>query len=80
MIMNACKAIGADVEGSTDSEFTDIAAAAEWAKKGINFVQANGIMQGTGNGNFNPKSTCTREQSIITFNNINHSALPGMAA
>ena len=77
MIMNTCKAIGADVSNPPASDFADLGSAAGWAINGINFVRANGIMQGTGNSNFSPTATYTREQSIITFNNIDYKALPG---
>ena len=77
MIMNTCKAIGTDVGNPPASGFADIGLASSWAVDGIGFVRANGIMQGTGDGNFSPKADYTREQSIITFNNINHDALPG---
>ena len=71
MIMNTCRAIGADVGSSPASDFADLNTAATWAQTGINFVRANGIMSGDGT-NFNPKQLYTREQSIITFNNIHH--------
>ena len=78
MIMNACRAIGADTGSSPASGFADLDMASEWARVGIDFAFANGVMQGTGNGNFSPKSTFTREQSIVTFNNIDYNALPGL--
>ena len=77
MIMNTCRAIGANVDNPPDSGFADMDSASSWAVDGINFVKANGIMQGTGNNNFSPTAAYTREQSIITFNNINHNELPG---
>jgi hypothetical protein len=77
MIMNTCRAAGADVSNPPASGFADMGSAAIWAVDGINFVRANGIMQGTGDGNFSPGAPYTREQSIITFNNIRHSELPG---
>ena len=77
MIMNTCRAIGANVENPPPSGFADMNTAAGWAYPGINFVRANNIMSGTGNDNFSPRAAFTREQSIITFNNINHDALPG---
>lgn len=77
MIMNTCRAIGANVDNPPASGFADMGSAASWAVNGINFVRANGIMQGTGNNNFTPQGTYTIEQSIVTFNNINHNALPG---
>ena len=77
MIMNTCRAIGADVSNPPTSDFVDLDTAATWARDGINFVRANGIMQGTGNNSFSPSTPYTREQSIVTFDNINHSTLPG---
>ena len=77
MIMNTIRALGIDVSTPPPSNFTDMSEAATWAHAGIDFVRAHGIMQGTGNNNFSPRSLYTREQSIITFNNINHRALLG---
>ena len=70
MVMNACKIIGANINNPMASGFDDINIASDWALNGINFVYSNGIMQGTGNNNFSPKLTYTREQSILTFDNI----------
>ena len=75
MIMNTCKVIGVEISSNAASGFTDLNVASSWAVSGINFVRANGIMSGTGNNKFDPKSTYTREQSIITFNNIDLDAL-----
>ena len=79
MVMNTCKAIGANVDDPPASGFNDIDAASDWAVNGISFVRANGIMQGTNLDPplFSPQAFYTREQSIITFNNIDHRALPG---
>jgi hypothetical protein len=71
MIMNACRAVGINAEIIPPSGFTDIEAAAEWAIEGIDFVHGKGIMSGTGANRFNPTAAFTREQSIVTFNNIN---------
>jgi hypothetical protein len=70
MIMNTCKVIGADVNDPPAFGFADISSASSWAIPGINFVGTNGIMSGTGNNNFSPQVAYTREQSIVTFNNI----------
>jgi len=75
MIMNTCRVIGANVGDSPDSGFADMGSASSWAVDGINYVRANGIMQGTGNDSFSPKFIYTREQSIITFNNIDPDAV-----
>jgi hypothetical protein len=75
MIMNTCRAIGANIENPEPFGFADIGTAAGWAVNGINFVGTNGIMSGIGGGNFGPDGMYTREQSIATFNNVNHTAL-----
>ena len=75
MIMNTCRAIGvnvgADVRNFAMPGFSDMENAASWAVDGINFVRVYDIMQGTGGSNFSPTASYTREQGIITFNNIN---------
>ena len=70
MIMNACSAVNADVSRRPASGFADMGSASGWAVDGINYVRANGIMQGTGDNAFSPKTAFTKEQSIVTFNNI----------
>jgi len=75
MIMNTCRAIGVDVSNPPAPGFADMGRAARWAVDGINFVRANGIMQGTGNNYFSPGAPFTREQSIVTFNNIDFDSM-----
>ena len=70
MIRNTCKAIGMDTDAPPPSGFADIETASDWAVDAINFCRANGIMSGTGQDNFSPNVAYTREQSIVTFNNI----------
>ena len=70
MIRRVCKILGMDINNSPNSNFADIKTAEDWAIDGINFCRANGIMNGTENNNFSPKKAYTREQSIMTFNNI----------
>jgi uncharacterized protein YkwD len=82
MIMNTCRAIGADVRNAPISDFADMKLADTWAHLGINFVRANGIMSGvtsTPPYMFDPMRNYTREESITTFNNINAELLPGFA-
>jgi len=69
MIMNTCRAVGMDTDAPA-STFADIGIAAGWAVPGISFVQANGIMAGVGDNSFDPKGVYTRQQSIVTFDNI----------
>ena len=77
MIMRTCEAIGADTSNQPVSDFIDLNTANSWALDGINFVGANGIMSGTSSTApiFSPKSTYTRQESIVTFNNINPDTL-----
>jgi len=75
MIMNTCRTIGWGwsedvVYTEMPLPFYDIDAASDWARRGISFVQIHCIMSGTGNNNFSSKAVYTREQSIVTFNNI----------
>jgi hypothetical protein len=57
-------------------QFTDAGDIAPWAKASIDFVSANGIMEGTGNGNFSPQANYTREQAILTVLRL-YKAFPG---
>ena len=77
MLMNACGVLGMVPDDIPIAEFADISSVSDWAQHGVNFCALYNIMQGTGNDNFSPKATYTREQSIITFNNIKHNELPG---
>jgi transglutaminase-like putative cysteine protease len=72
MLMNTCKAIGMDVSDPPASDFTDLGSASSWAVTGIDFVRANGIMNGTSSAGsvFTPKTTYTRQESIVTFDRI----------
>ncbi|MCL2002747.1 MAG: DUF5050 domain-containing protein [Oscillospiraceae bacterium] len=79
MIRNTMRAIGADVSDTSDTGFTDIAAASDWAVDAINYARNASIMSGTSANppTFGPKTAYTREQSIITFNNISFRELLG---
>jgi hypothetical protein len=47
--------------------FKDETSIAIWALSHVDFVSANGIMQGTGNDNFAPNGFYTREQAFTTI-------------
>ena len=47
--------------------FGDARAIAAWAMAPVDFVSANGIMQGVGGNNFEPHGFYTREQSFLTM-------------
>lgn len=50
--------------------FADSGAISAWAADAVGQVQQAGIMSGTGGGNFSPKDTYTREQSVVTIMNL----------
>ncbi|MCL1807167.1 MAG: carboxypeptidase regulatory-like domain-containing protein [Oscillospiraceae bacterium] len=71
MLMNACRAVGADASNPPDADFADFDTAHDWAYNAIKYVRANRIMNGSGTPRvFLPHGTYTRQESIITFDNI----------
>jgi len=72
MITNVFRALGTDVDNYPAAGFVDLNLAASWARDGINFVYANGIMGGVGTTTptFSPFTIFTRQESINLFNNI----------
>lgn len=53
----------------TDSEstFADSGSVSSWAKAAVGQMQQSGVMSGTGNDQFSPQLTYTREQSVVTL-------------
>ncbi len=51
----------------TDKKFNDNNSISEWAIKGVYYCYANEIMNGTGDNNFSPSQTYSREMSIVTI-------------
>ena len=49
------------------ASFADNGTVALWALDAVGQMQASGIMEGTGNNRFSPRSSYTREQSITTI-------------
>ena len=49
--------------------FTDAAQISEYAKDGVSFAAALGLMNGHANGSFAPRAQITREQAVITVMN-----------
>lgn len=65
MLTVTAKLAGVTASGSAIA-FSDAASVASWAKDYVDFVSASGIMNGTGNNNFSPLGSYTREQAIVT--------------
>jgi hypothetical protein len=74
MVRNTVSAAGMDASDTSAAGFADIDKASSWAVDAVNFVRNAEIMFGTVGGNFDPKARYTREQSIVTFNNISLNA------
>ena len=66
MLARLAEALGRPLPMGTAS-FRDGASIASWAAEAVSQVQAAGIMEGTGDGNFTPQGSYTREQSILTI-------------
>jgi uncharacterized repeat protein (TIGR02543 family) len=67
MLRNAAAVFQFIEPSGSPAVFTDKGAVATWALPGVDFVSANGIMNGTGNNMFSPHVTYTREQAITTM-------------
>ena len=70
MLRNVCRVLDMNVDSAPSAGFADSGRIAGWAVDGVNFCHARGIMEGTGNNNFSPKETFTKQQSIVTFDRI----------
>jgi hypothetical protein len=51
------------LEYTKPAAFADDAKISDWAKDSVYFMAANGIINGTGSGNFSPRATTTEEQA-----------------
>ncbi|THF84229.1 S-layer homology domain-containing protein [Cohnella fermenti] len=54
---------------AASSSFTDDAAISSWAKEAVYSMRANGYLEGTPDGAFQPKKTVTRAEAIKMINN-----------
>lgn len=54
------------------TDFTDSAEISEYARESIDILQAAGIINGMGNGSFDPKGECSRAQAaVMIYNTLN---------
>ena len=70
VIRNMCGTLGADTSEPPPSDFIDEEKISEWAKNAVDYCAANGIMNGTGDEKFDPQVEYTRQQSIVTLDNV----------
>ena len=57
-----------------ESAYADGEMIASWAREGVDFVTAAGVMQGVGEGKFDPLGAYTVEQCVVTFLRLYKSA------
>ncbi|WP_419871600.1 S-layer homology domain-containing protein [Candidatus Pristimantibacillus sp. PTI5] len=70
MLANTAEVLGYDVAADA-SAFADSKTIASWAKPSVDFVFTYEVMNGTGNNNFSPKGTYTRQQAYMTIVRLN---------
>lgn len=68
MLAKAYRVVGKDLpEDSKELPFTDKDQIAEWARDSVAAMYSWGILQGKGDGSFDPQGPFTREQCLLTF-------------
>ena len=58
--------LGADAQKDSDLTFSDDADISDWAKEAVYALNGEGILLGTAENNFSPKSNFTKEQAVVT--------------
>ena len=66
-LMRSAKVLGMDTTQVGSAGFRDDGSVGVWFKDAVNFVYQINVMSGTGNDNFTPLGTYTREQSYVTI-------------
>lgn len=64
MAARALSAAGYKVRGG-EASFTDYALVSDYAKEAVSFLAENGIINGMGDGSFNPKNNTTRAEAAV---------------
>ena len=79
MLARTGKVLG--LKAQTGLDFADEGQFADWASDSIVYISglsdptnSNRVMAGTGNGNFSPSGTYSRQQAILTVVRIFHCA------
>lgn len=63
MAYNIAKASGKELSVEIKRDFKDDNGIADYAKDAVYSLKANGVVSGTGSGNFEPLNTCTRAEA-----------------
>ena len=67
ILCRLCGVLGYDFSGVTPAEIADSDAVSDWALESVRLICGAGIMNGVGDGVFDPKGTYTTEQSMLTL-------------
>ncbi len=67
MLYRTYQLCGGDSEGDGEVSFTDGGEIASWAVSAVSAVTEAGVMEGVGEGKFNPAGSYTREQCYLTL-------------
>lgn len=72
ILMNTGKFLNSSLAelSKNGSQFSDDSSISNWAKEGVYFCSVLGIMNGTGNNNFSPSKSYTREMSIVSISRL----------
>ena len=65
-----CHALGAEISGSGEVEFSDRELIADWAAPYVDYMVQQGIMGGLSDGRFDPLGTYSYEQAYVTVHRI----------
>lgn len=70
VIVNVCKGLGYNIDGTEDMTFNDKDNISSWAQKSVSYLASNKVFNGSTDGSFNPKSNITREEAYVVINNL----------
>lgn len=77
LLTRSATVLGVDTSNISRTDFADSESVATWAKDAICFVSQINVMSGTGNNNFSPLGTYTREQSFVTIYRLFQAIMEG---
>lgn len=70
LVAEVCHALGAEISGSGEVEFSDRELIADWAAPYVDYMVQQGIMGGLSDGRFDPLGTYSYEQAYVTVHRI----------
>ena len=70
ILTRTAQVLGLPQDGADISGFTDLSQIGEWARDSVAVCKALGVMYGTSDTTFDPRSPYTREQCVVTINRL----------